>query len=200
MSRSAADAGAASATATTDDPGGVDAGRRRRRRASVASAAALFVAGSVAVAAASRANGRLVDFTIGPESMTLLHAASSHFPIGLLLSSAAFDLAGALTRRDDLRAAAFWTQILGALSAVVTVVIGYLGNPFATDTSEIAAKVLVHQRVGVVTAALFGLLALWRVARGGRLGRVEQVAYALATLLGVAAVSATGYLGGHLME
>lgn len=164
--------------------------------------ASLFTAvlGIIVVYGATRLNGRLAEAKVWTESMTQLHAASAHFPIGLLISSAFFELAGVIFRREDLKASAFWTHLLGTLGAAGTVVVGFLGNPFAGDTGEMAAKVVLHQRVGVATVIVFGLLALWRVLRQNRFSRVERVFYALATLLGVCVVSATGYLGGHMME
>ena len=173
---------------------------RTERNRPLATAVILAVVASVVVWAAAQANGRLMEAKLWTESMTQLHAASAHFPIALLLSSAFFDAVGLMSRRDDLRAAGFWSLLAGTVGAVATVVLGFLGNPFASDTSEIAAKVMVHQRVGIVTVVVFGLLALWRIARGNRLRQIEGVVYALATLAGVAAVSVTGYLGGHLLE
>ncbi len=173
---------------------------RAVHRSSVIAVVAVAVLAALAVWTASQANGRFIGAKIGLESITQLHAVSAHFPIALLLTSVFFELIGLLTRRSDLQAAAFWSHLAGTAGAAATVVIGFVGNPFAHDTSEIAAKVLVHQRVGVATVIVFGLLAVWRVARGNRLSRIEGVFYALATLVGVAAVSATGYLGGHLMD
>lgn len=186
---------------TAADPvvgaGNQAAGNGRRLRVVMFGAALLA---AVAVYGAARCNGRLMEAKIGTESMTQLHAASAHFPIGLLVSSALFEIAGILFRRDDLRATAFWTSLLGTAGAVGTVVVGFLGNPFADDKGEMAAKVLLHQRVGVATVIVFGLLALWRVLRRNQFGRGEAVVHALATLIGVGVVSFTGYLGGHMMD
>jgi uncharacterized membrane protein len=177
-----------------------EATTRAERSRSVTAVWILAALAAVVVWVAARANGRLVEAKLWTESMTQLHAASAHFPIALLLSSAFFDAAGLVSRRDDLRVAGFWSLLAGTLGAVATVVIGFLGNPFATDTSEIAAKVMLHQRVGVATAILFGLLTVWRVARGSRLTRLEGFLYTLVTLVGIVVVSVTGYLGGHLLE
>lgn len=166
----------------------------------VVSAAVLAVLGIAALAGAWRMNGKGMEWKVGPETMIQIHQASTHFPIGLLLTSAAFEVAALLFRRKDLNAAAFWTLLAGAAGAVGSAVAGLLGNPFAGDVSEMGQKVLVHQKVGMVTAVVFVLLALWRVARRGRTGTGEGLLIALVTLAGVALVSVTGYLGGHLME
>jgi uncharacterized membrane protein len=181
----------------------VGEGERARPAPRTAAAFVTAVCAAGLVFWAARSDGKWMEFQLLNDSMIQLHAASAHFPIGLLLSSAALDLAAAVTRRADLRAAGFWTLILGALGALASVILGYLGNPFAGDTGELAAKVLAHQRAGVVTVAVVGVLALWRVLRVERFERfrgAEAVAYGLLTLAGAAAVAVTGYLGGHLLE
>ena len=154
----------------------------------------------IAVLAAWRAEGRAAEWEVLGETMTDLHRASAHFPIGLLLSSVFFDVLGIMMRRPDLRAAGFWTHLLGFLGAVTTVLVGLLGNPFAGETNDIAAKVLVHQRIGIATLVVFGLLALWRLLRRNQFGKWEGAVYLAASVAGVALVGATGYLGGHLMD
>src|SRR5919112_480016 len=70
------------------------------------------------------------EWNLFGESLTNLHRASAHFPIGLLMSSAFFDLLGLALRRDDLKAAGFWTHLLGVLAAAATVTLGLIGNPY----------------------------------------------------------------------
>ena len=177
-----------------------DEGNRLPTRGTVVSATVLAVLSVAVLAGAWFMNGKGMAWKFGPETMIQIHQASIHFPIGLLLTSAAFEVAALLLRRKDLNAAAFWTLLAGAAGAVGAAGAGLLGNPFATDVSAIGQKVLVHQKVGMVTAVVFVLLALWRVTRRGRTGTGEGLLIALVTLAGVALVSVTGYLGGHLMD
>ena len=149
---------------------------------------------------ATRFHGRLAEAHLGGESVIALHKASTHFPIGLLLTSAAFDLAGVILRRSDHKSTAFWTLLAGTLGAVGTTLLGLLGDPFATDASQIAIKVAVHQRVGIVSVVIFGVICAWRLTRRQRLERAEGWIYGLVTLAGVALVAYTGYLGGHLLD
>lgn len=153
-----------------------------------------------ALAAAWMANGKGMEWNVGPDTMIQVHQASTHFPIGLLLTSAAFDLAALLLRRQDFGVVAFWTLLVGTAGAVGSAMAGFLGNPFAGDTSALGQKVLLHQTIGVVSAVWFILLALWRVARRGRARRGENALIGLMTLVGCVLVAITGYLGGHLME
>lgn len=151
------------------------------------------------------------EWNLFGESLTDLHRASSHFPIGLLMASALFDFLSLALRREDFRVTAFWTHLLGVAGAVAAVALGVIANPFRDDTgwfgspfrpydNELAAKVVVHQWAGIAALVVFGLLALWRVLRRDRIGKRERLAFALATAVGVVVVGATGYLGGHLME
>ena len=189
---------------TTQKAGGAsfpdENGTRTATRRTVGVTALLAALGLAALALSWVMDGKGMEWKVGPEAITQIHAASAHFPIGLLLTSAAFEVAGLLLRRQDFTIVAFWTLLAGTAGAVGTAVVGFLGNPFVGDTSEMGQKVLLRQKVGSISAILFLLLAVWRVARRGRMGKAEGAVIALATLFGVAFVSATGYLGGHLME
>lgn len=130
-----------------------------------------------------------------------LHAAAAHFPIALLLTSVAFEVLGLLRRKASLRDAAFYTHLAGVAGAAVTVALGWFGNPWRFKHNEIAQNVNVHKWWGVAVLMTFTLLAFWRGwqrLRGGEMSRSTRVVFALITLLGVAVVSITGYLGGQL--
>jgi len=142
-------------------------------------------------------------------SVMELHMAAAHFPIGLLLSSAFFDAAGAVARRPQLRETAYWTHLLGVVAAVVTVTlglwgnpfqdsVGFLGNPFGHSGGEIGAMVVRHQWMGITSLVVFALLAVWRVRQRNDFGGPRLLAYAAVTMVGVLVVSVTGYLGSHI--
>ena len=135
----------------------------------------------------------------GPPHWSLIefHQASTHFPIGLLLSAALFDLGALVFRRDVWREVAFWVQTLGTLALLVTLAAGYFGNPFHGANDE-GLKATWHQNFAFVTTGLFLLLMTWRVARRTRFKRRETGFYALATLLAVAAISLTGWMGSQI--
>jgi uncharacterized membrane protein len=132
-------------------------------------------------------------------SVIELHRAAAHFPIGLLLSSAFFDLLGAVTRRGHFRETAYWTHLLGVAAAGVTLALGLLGNPFAGTDGDFAVAAARHQWAGVAGLAVFALLAAWRIWRRNDFRGWPGAAYAAATILGVAAVALTGHLGARIM-
>lgn len=141
----------------------------------------------------------LERFTFEKPSLIELHMASAHFPIALLLTSVVCEAIGAVWKKaSGLRTTAFWTHILGTISAAATVALGWFGNPTRGKNNEFAQMVTVHQWWGIAALAIFALLAVWRLKRGPKCSRVETTAYALVSLLGVALVSITGYLGSLL--
>ena len=105
-----------------------------------------------------------------------------------------------LSRNRGLRSAAFWTLLAGTAGIVATLLLGILGNPFTDPSSEFTTKTLRHQRMGIIAAAIFGVLCFWRIAREGKMSKAEGVGYGIVLLAGVGLVSYTGYLGGHLLE
>ena len=130
-------------------------------------------------------------------SLIEFHQASTHFPIGLLLAAALFDVGALVTRKLVWRDVAFWVQMLGTLALLVTLAAGYFGNPFHGATEE-AQKATWHQNFAFVTTGLFLLLAAWRLLRRAKTTRLEAGIYALVTLLAVTAISITGWMGSQV--
>lgn len=131
-------------------------------------------------------------------SLIELHMAAAHFPIALLLSSTFFDVAGVALRRPQFRETAFWIQWLGVVACVVTIALGLLGNPFGWSAGEMTERVVRHLSIGVTSLVIFAGLAFWRARQRNIFGGWAQLAFCLASLAGVVAVSVTGYLGAHI--
>ncbi|MCI0330043.1 MAG: DUF2231 domain-containing protein [candidate division Zixibacteria bacterium] len=140
-----------------------------------------------------------------------LHMASAHFPIALLMSNAFFDVAGRLLKRQALRTTSYWIHLLGVISAVVTILLGALGNPYLEDVgllgnpwtdygNKMTQKAVQHSWFGIVSFLLFAVLAVWRVKRKDEFLRAELGIYLFATGVGVALLGLTGYLGSHVMD
>jgi len=140
-----------------------------------------------------------------------LHLAAAHFPIALLMSNVFFDLAGFIFKKPELRTTSFWTHLLGLVGAVVTIVLGLFGNPFREDVGFIgnlfgsfepimAQRAVQHQWFGFMSFVLFGLLAVWRIKRGNQFSNKELGSYWTLSLMAVAVIGLTGYLGSHVMD
>ncbi|BCM94170.1 hypothetical protein IAD21_06073 [Abditibacteriota bacterium] len=130
-------------------------------------------------------------------SLIEFHEASTHFPIGLLLAAVAFDFGALVTRKKMWHDVAFWMQMLGTFALLVTLASGYFGNTYHGANDE-GQKATWHQNFAFVTTGLFLCLAVWRVARQRKIGRVETGIYALVTLSAVAVISITGWMGSQI--
>ncbi|RYG71137.1 DUF2231 domain-containing protein [bacterium] len=138
-------------------------------------------------------------FTFELPTLIELHQASVHFPIGLLLTSVFCDAVGGIWKKAaGFRTTAYWTHMLGTVAAAVSVGLGWFGNPVRGQEGKFAQMVAVHQWWGIASLVVFALLAWWRLARREKRGSAESVSYAALSLLGVAIISITGYLGAHL--
>lgn len=113
------------------------------------------------------------------------HPAVVHLPIGLLLLVPVLDLLG---RRDaGLRRAGGVVLVLGAISTLVSLALGYL---LARHDGFGGQSVVWHQNAGLLTAAAVGIAMFVR-------GR-NAIAYVASLALIVFGVGYTGHLGGQL--
>ncbi|MBI4541458.1 MAG: DUF2231 domain-containing protein [Gemmatimonadetes bacterium] len=131
-----------------------------------------------------------------------LHAALNDLPAALLLTAVLFDLLGAALKRDSLKAAGFWSLIVGVLGTGAAVLAGKLaeGATEATEHSAQAHAVLeTHETLGFIVLVLFALLAAWRLVRRGVWGPREQPVALTAGVIGVALLVYTAVLGGNLV-
>lgn len=128
-----------------------------------------------------------------------LHAALNDLPAALLLVSVLFDLAGAIRKREDFRTVGFWTLIVGVLGTGAAVIAGLKAEASVEHSDEAHAVMEVHQTMGLIVLGVFGILALWRLARRRNQSRPEQTVAALVGLAGLAVLVRTARLGGTLM-
>jgi uncharacterized membrane protein len=128
-----------------------------------------------------------------------LHAALNDLPAALLIGAVLFDLVAAATRREGFRIASFWTLMLGTLGAAAAVISGLQAEDHIAHGEAVHRLMETHERLALITAGIFGVLALWRLVREARMGSAER-ALALALGLGGAGVlTATGVYGGKMV-
>ena len=135
-------------------------------------------------------------------SLIEAHQASTHLSIGLLVGAALFDVGATLAPKKQIawRDVAFWMQIVGWFLLLVTFGLGFYGNPFAGKSSELVQKTEWHKNLAYFTLGAFALLGLWRIARHRKWSRTEGGLFALVNIIGIAAITVTGWMGGHIME
>lgn len=136
-----------------------------------------------------------------PNLWAKAHGASTHFPLALALCSVACDAAsGVLARRPiatELRAAGYWTMILGAMGTVPAVLSGLL----LTKGTLLGHDALRLHHVFVWPAfALLVALGAWRALQG-RAATPHRVfaGYLLLSFIAAGLVATAAFWGGELM-
>ncbi len=119
------------------------------------------------------------------------HAASTHFPIGLLVIAVLSEALGWFTKKETWLTCTRFLVVLGAASAVNTALLGWLnyhpGEALVYQT---------HKWMGTLTA-------LWAIISAGsavffecREGSAERIRLRGALVVGAILISAVGFLGG----
>lgn len=127
-----------------------------------------------------------------------LHAALNDLPAALLAAAVAFEIAWMITRRHSLRAAGFWTLLLGVAGTIGAVIAGLKAENVIEHDDVAHAVMEQHKTLGLVTLGVFTLLAVWRVVRRNADHRGENVAWSLSGVAGVALLVITAQMGGRL--
>ena len=127
-----------------------------------------------------------------------LHTAFVHFPLALLGTSLAFDLAAVLRASSVFWAVSFWNICLGLALSVVTLATGLLDSARVTLGAAASAIMTRHMVVMLSALSCYGL-ALF--ARGGP-SAPAGAAFAASLgseVLGLALLAFGGWLGGELV-
>ena len=138
-----------------------------------------------------------IDPTIWPK----LHGASTHFPVALAMAAALFDGLSVFgfvspSLRARLRAAGYFTVILGALGTFPAVLSGLLmtkGRVLGHD-----AELFHHLFVWPAFALLVGL-GTWRALVGDKASPRGFAIYLAVLFLTAGFMAGAGYWGGELI-
>lgn len=125
-----------------------------------------------------------------------LHPLLVHFPVGLLVSGALFEIYGKLRKEEAVRVAGRFNVRLGFWCALPVMGVGFLGTLGLRDTKKFG-EFLGNHILGVFFTLLFFLMALL-ISRFGK-GGWRRV-YFVFLGLGLLSVLATGYFGGELVH
>jgi uncharacterized membrane protein len=102
-------------------------------------------------------------------------------------------------KRETLKAAGFWTLMLGSLGSIAAVISGELAEDTIEHGESIHEAMGTHETFAISVTVLFCLLAAWRLWRRGTLGPREQVPYLVAGVIGAGLVTYTAHLGGNIV-
>ena len=126
------------------------------------------------------------------------HPIFVHFTVALLSLSSLLYLAGLVLRRPNLLIVARWNLWIGAGITVGTVLAGfYAYNTVAHDGPSHAAMT-DHKNWALVTAAIFGVLAIWSLAKH-RGAKSVSSGFVVLILLASGLLAVTGYKGGEVV-
>ena len=135
----------------------------------------------------------------------LLHPATVHFPLALLLAGTLFTLLYVQGRGQAFATSAYHCLVAGWLGAVVTTIAGVIAavpqifGPDALHADKVG-WVNAHAILGIAAVVVFGQ-ALLRIRRNRALldDAVKRRSYIALLLGGSALLVAGGLLGGHLV-
>jgi uncharacterized membrane protein len=122
------------------------------------------------------------------------HAASTHFPVALLMVAALSELLGWWTRKDTWLTCTRFLLVIGAASAMGTAALGWLNN-----YAGVSAVYKFHQWLGTGTAVWALLAAGSAVLFECREGSPERARMRGALFIGAVLVALTGFLGGAVV-
>jgi len=133
---------------------------------------------------------------MGVEIIPNWHPIFVHFTVALLSISALLYLVGLALGKPNLLVAARWNLWIGAVITIGTVLAGfYAYNTVAHDGPSHAAMT-DHKNWALVTASVFGVLAIWALAKH-RGAKSVSSGFVVLILLASVLLGVTGFKGGE---
>jgi uncharacterized membrane protein len=127
------------------------------------------------------------------------HALLNDLPIALLVTAVLFDVAALATRREAFRQVSFWTLVVGAVGGALAVISGLQAQEYVAHGEAVHRVMKTHETLGLITLGVFGVVAIWRLARERRMGSGERYLATILSLGGMGVLVATGLYGGRLV-
>lgn len=134
-----------------------------------------------------------------PSNVVQWHAALNDLPALLFVLSIALDLLGEATHRESLKAAGFWTLVVGAAGAIPALITGLIAEDTIEHGEAVHELMQRHKTMAIALTVFFGGLALWRIWRRGSLGPKERPTYLVMATVGALFTLWTAHLGGRMV-
>lgn len=126
-----------------------------------------------------------------------LHPLIVHFPMGLLISGAVFEIYGALRNEEVVETAGRFNIRLGFWCLFPVLLVGFLGMISLENTEKFRDFLATHLKFAFITAGVF--IAAMLVSRYLR-KPWGRILYFLLIAAGLFCVLTTGYFGGELVH
>ena len=127
------------------------------------------------------------------------HAASTHFPVALLLIAVLAEAGAWWLKRPEWTLLVRFLVVIGALSSIPTATLGWLVEFPITKGSSLASVYNIHKWMGTVTAIWAVVCAVLLCMNECAEGSIERRRFRGALLIGALIISVTGFLGGALV-
>jgi uncharacterized membrane protein len=125
------------------------------------------------------------------------HVVLIHFPIALFIVGVAFDVIASWTKRRGFADAAYYNLLVAALSTVPVIATGLLAWQFALEGQRVKGILLLHMVMAAISTVI--IWTTWWLHWRVRTDRSERPGFLIPLeLLGLAAITLTGHLGGFL--
>ena len=127
-----------------------------------------------------------------------MHGGSTHFPIALIAASFLFDLLAYFfkSKTQELRAAAYYSLLLGALGSIGAVITGLIITNW--DTLGRGTLLFHHYFVWPAFALSIGI-ATWRITVGDKASPNSYQIYLFFCAIATVCMGLAGYWGGELL-
>lgn len=126
------------------------------------------------------------------------HPMLVHFTVALLSVSALLYLAGLVLKKPNLLVVARWNLWIGALATILTVIAGFDAYNSIPHDGPLHAAMTDHKKWALVTASIFGVLALWALFKH-RGAKTVNVVFVGLILVASGLLAVTGYKGGEVV-
>ena len=134
----------------------------------------------------------------GIEIIPNWHPLLVHFTVALFSVSALLYLAGLVFKKSNLLIVARWNLWIGAVATIATVLAGFDAYNSIPHDGPLHEAMTDHKNWALVTASIFGLLALWALFKHQG-AKTVSLAFVGVILLASGLLAVTGYKGGEVV-
>lgn len=103
----------------------------------------------------------------GISSMDNIHPMLVHFPLAFISTFFVLDVVGTLAKKQHWRNVASWLLYFGTITAVFTVMAGFIAANTVAHGDEVHEIMERHEHFGVSVLSLAAILSVWRWKAGG---------------------------------